>query len=792
MFKNYVKITLRNIQRQKGYSFITIAGLSIGLACCIIIFMYVSHELSYDSYHKDADRIYRIPTIVKSGSTEKPFARGLTPSIPEIRNNYREVETAVRFHYLSTANVRVEYDNQVFVEESFMVTDSELFNLFTIPFLLGDPATALERPNTIVITNEIAAKIFRKDNPLGKTLKVNGGDYEITGVIKNAPENTHLTYDIILSLKTVETRMNLDNWGWTGFYSYVKLYPNVNPQVFEKKIRKLAHNYIGKELDELGIEFILFLQPLKDIHLHSNVHREIKTPGDSLYITIFSVVGILVLIVACINFMNLTTARSRKRAKEIGVRKVMGAHRRQLINQFVGEFFFMTLIALLMAIGIINVILPYFNELTGKDFLLSSILQPAIIKGIIGLILFVGIVAGSYPAFFLSAFKPVRIFQGLSTTGSGGSRVRKMLVVWQFAISISLIIGTLLIYRQIDYMKNKHLGFEKDQKLILPVYRGENFEAIKREFLNHPSITGATASSSIPGRISNSLVTKLVGDENKQGWTILYNFVDYDFISEYGIELIAGRPFQREMTTDVSVAFIMNEAAVENFGFGSPEEALGKQITRGGDAGNIIGVVKNFHIKGLQSEIQPHILQLTTSRLSTLSLTLNTENMNETLAFIENKWKELQLGNTFSYFFLDEDFDRQYGSEERMGKLFSILTVLGIIIAILGLFGLASFVAEQRTKEIGIRKVLGASVSGIVVLISKEFTKWVLLANIIAWPVTYFFVNNWLQNFAYRMNIALWVFVLSAALALAIALLTVGFQAVKAAFANPIDSLRYE
>ncbi|MFQ5752776.1 MAG: ABC transporter permease, partial [bacterium] len=604
MFKNYIISLYRNILRQKGYSFITITGLAIGLACCILIFLIVSHEMSYDKYHNDVERIYRIPTIVKSASVEKPFARGLTPLIPTLRENYQEVETAVRFHYLNTSNVKVEYNDQVFIENSFMVTEPEMFRVFTIPFLLGNPSTALDRPGTIVITKEIADRIFGDNNPLGETLKVNGSPYEITGVVENAPENTHLRYDIMLSLKTVASRLNLDNWGWTGFYSYVKLRPNVNPQEFERKIRKIAHNYIGETLDKLGIEFILFLQPLKDIHLHSNIHREIKPPGDSIYVYIFSVVGILVLVVACINFMNLTTARAGKRAKEIGVRKVMGAHRLQLIGQFVGEFIFMTLIALVLAILLIELILPYFNELTGKHFTTAAIFQLDMVMVLIGVILLVGMAAGSYPAFFLSAFKPVQIFQRFSRTGSGGSAVRKMLVVWQFAISI-ILIGTLFIYRQIHFMKNKNLGFDKDQKLILPVYLGDKFETVKNVFLAHPSITGATASSSIPGRISNSLVTKLVGDENKQGWTILYNFVDYDFIAQYGLEVIAGRAFERERSTDASTAFVINEAAVRNLGFAAPEEALGKQLTRGDASGPIIGVVKDFHIKGLQSEIPP-------------------------------------------------------------------------------------------------------------------------------------------------------------------------------------------
>ncbi len=792
MFQNYIKTTFRNIKRHKGYSFITITGLAIGIACCILIFMFVSHELCYDNYHKDVDRIYRIATIVKSGSVEKPFARGLTPLVPTLRENFPEVEAAARFHYWSTSNVKVEHNDQVFVENSLMVTEPDLFRVFTMPFLHGDPATALNRPGAIVITKEIMDKIFGDENPLGKTLKVNGSAYEITGVVENVPENTHLRYDIMLSLKTVASRMNLDNWGWTGFYSYVKLRPNVNPHQFEEKIRKIAHNYIGNRLDELGIEFILFLQPLKDIHLHSNLHREIKPPGDAIYVYIFSIVGILILIVACINFMNLTTARSGTRAKEIGVRKVMGAQRFQLVLQFIGEFIFMTLIALFIALLIIELVLPYFNELAGKHFTTSSIFQPIILVALIGTSLFVGLIAGIYPALFLSGSKPVLVVQRFSTTGSGGGAVRKMLVIWQFAISSALIIGTLLIYRQINFMKSEPLGFDKNQKLILPVYLGDNFETIKKEFLNHPSITGATASTNVPGRINNSLVTKLLGDENKQGWTILYNFVDDDFISEYGLEVIAGRAFQREMATDASMAFVLNEAAVSTFGFSSPEEALGQRLTRGGENGSIVGVVKNFHIKGFQSEIQPHIMQLRRKGFSMLTLTVNTENLAETLEFIERKWQELQLGNTFSYFFLDEDFNRQYNSEERMGKLFSVFTVLGIIIAVLGLFGLASFMAEQRTKEIGIRKVLGATIANVVALLSKDFVKLVLLSNVIAWPVAWWAMNKWLQNFAYRIEISWWVFVLAGGLALVIALLTVSTQAVRAALANPVEALRYE
>lgn len=793
MLKSYFKITIRNMIRQKGYSFMTITGLSIGIACAILIVLYVNHELSYDKYHKDAERIYRIPTIVKSAASERPFARGLTPLIPVLLKEYPEVESAARFIYLSTSNVRMEYGEKILIENTLMATDSRLFEVFSIPFLSGDAATALERPNTIVITRDIAAKFFEGE-ALGKILIVNGEAYEITGVVEDAPDNTHLTYDIMLSLKTMEGRLNLQNWGWTGFYSYVKLNPKADPDVFEQKIRKIAHNYIGEALDELGIELILFLQPLTEIHLHSDLHREIKPPGNATYIYIFSVVGMLVLLVACMNFVNLTTARSMKRAMEIGVRKVMGAQRFQLIWQFVGEFLFMAVIALVLAMCLTGIVLPEFSELSGKQFELTYFLQPAIAAALFSIILFVAIAACSYPALFLSGFKPARIIQSFAKMSLGSGRIRKIMVVWQFAISIALIIGTLLIRGQIDFMKSKQLGFEKEHKLILPVNLGDRFESVKSEFLSYPAIKGATASASVPGRISNSLVTRLVGDEDAKGQTILFNFVDDDFISEYGLELVAGGTFRQDMSSGDTGAFIINEAAARTFGFSKPEDAIGKQLTRGSNQGNIVGVIKDFHFQGLQSEIRPHILQLVNGSwgFNMLSLTISSQNIPQTIDFIEAKWQELQLGDTFDYFFLDEDFDRLYNSEERMGTLFSLFTFLGIFIAIIGLFGLSSFTTQQRTREIGIRKVLGASTSGLVLLMSREFTKWVLLANIIAWPAAYIFATKWLQHFAYRIDIQPWMFLASGAFALALAILTVGLQATKSASANPVDSLRYE
>jgi putative ABC transport system permease protein len=793
MIANYLKIACRHMFRHKASSLINIIGLSVGIACCLLVLMSVSHELSFDRYHRDGDRIFRIGQRIQKEAAELETARVATPLIPATKESFPEVDHAVRFQVATWDNL-VEHGEKKFYEEWVLIAENELFNVLTIPFIRGNPEMALIRPGTVVITERIAKKYFGNENPLNKTLILWGNPVEVTGVVQNCPDNTHLRYDIILSLSGFEKVWNLDNWGWTGFYAYVKLKPYVDPSLFEQKIRHVADRYIGEELKEWGESFTFFLQPITSIHLNSHLNMEIAPPGNPRDIYIFSIIGFLILLISCINFTNLTAARSTNRAKEVGIRKVVGAHRVQLVRQFLWESVLASVISMVLSLIVVAAVLPHFNQLTGQDFSFRSLLKPSILLFLLGLSLFAGVVAGSYPAFLLSRFGPARILKGAAGSFAGGNAIRRFLVVAQFSITIVLVIGTLVVYKQIRFMKNVDLGFDKEQKLIVPGDMKERYESVKAEFMKNPSITGAAACWNVPGRLSNLLEARLVGEEDEKAQSMNFYYVDHDFIPEYEIEIVAGRSFQKEIRSDIYESFILNETAVRAFGFSSPEEILGKKMYEGGSSGigTIIGVTKDFFYKGLQTKVEPLVMQVRPDFFSTVSLEVRTDNLKETLSFVENKWNELQLGRLFSYFFLDEDFNRHYRSEENLGRMYATLTLLALFISCLGLAGLSAFSAQQRTKEIGVRKVLGASVSGILFLLLNELMKWILIANILGWPAAYFFMHQWLLSFAYRTSIGLWVFVFSAGLAFLVSVMTVSYQSLRAALANPSDSLRYE
>ncbi len=791
---NYFKTSLRKIRRHKVYSFSNILGLAIGMACCLLIFLYVSQELSYDRYHSDADRIYRVAQKITRGSVERDFARVAAPLIPAVRENFPEVEHAVRFQTFEWMQNLIKHDEKKFYEERVMIAENEIFNVLSIPFLKGNPETALTRPHTVVISEYMAEKYFGDEDPLGKTLEMHGKNYEVTGIVADPPENTHIPYGFIVSILGWERVWNFDNWGWTGFYAYVKLKSRVDPRAFEDKIRHIADKYILEEMEESGVIVSFYLQPIQSIHLHSNLATEIEAPGNPVYLYIFSVIGFLILFVSCVNFINLSTARSATRAKEVGIRKVIGAHRLQLASQFLGETLLMCGVALCAALVFVTQVLPFFNNLSGKHFGLEMLLKPVNMAVYLGLAVIVGFASGIYPAFLLSLFKPARTLKGSFDPETKNVSLRKILVVSQFSITIFLIIATFIVFRQISFMKNQYLGFDKEQKLIIPAAFHNNHESIKAEFLRHPSISGATAIWNAPGRQTNLLESRLMEEADEKAQSMDFLYVDPDFIPEYKIEMAAGRTFQKEVTTDTYDSFVINETASQAFGFESSEEALGKQIYEGG-SGNvapIIGVTRDFHFKGLQTRVEPLIMQLRPDMFRYLSLTVKTDNLRDTLAFIEKRWSELQLGEVFSYVFLDEDFNRLYGSEEKLGHMFGAFTLIAIFISGLGLAGLVSFSAEQRTKEIGIRKVLGASVPNILVLLSKEFMILVLLSNLIAWPIAYFSLQKWLQNFAYQTHLGLEIFLFSGMLILGISLITVSYQSIKTAMANPADSLHYE
>jgi len=679
-----------------------------------------------------------------------------------------------------------------------MYADQELFDVLTFRFIQGNTQEALTRPNTLVVSQRMATKYFGNANPLGYTLEINQQEYEITGVVTDSPKNTHLKYDLIVSLETLKDWDEMTNWYSTMFYTYLKLRPGVNMEEFSSQISRLADKYVGEQLKSWGTIDHYFLQPISSIHLHSHLRYETEPPGNPVYVYIFSFVGLFILLIACLNFMNLSTARAANRAKEVGLRKVVGAQKLQLIGQFLGESLLVALLSLGLALIIARFTIPLLNNLTGISLSFDAFWNPTVLFSLVGGAIIVGLAAGLYPAFLLSAFRPAVTLKGTTSSGSRGLALRTILVVAQFAISVALIIGTLTMHRQFSFMKNQYLGFEKEQKLILPLRGGidiqENYETVKDTFSKHSSITGVTISSSVLGRAVSNFSIKLVGEEDDKSQSMFHLYFDHDFVPDYGIEMAAGRAFKKGMSTDIRGAFLINEAAVKAFGWSSPEEALGKRLLTGwgGRVNPVIGVTKNFHYRGLQTEVEPLVMEFMPEALDNITLSLDTTNLKETLAFVESQWKALFPGNPFESFFLDADFDQQYRADEQVGSIFGIFTSLGLFIACLGLLGLASFMAQSRIKEIGIRKILGASVAGIVFMLSKQFTKWVLLANIIAWPVAYFAMHSWLQGFAYRVNIGILTFVLSALMALLIALLTVGYQAIKAAVANPVDALRYE
>jgi putative ABC transport system permease protein len=793
---SYLKVTLRKIRRNKAYSVINIVGLASGIACCLFILLYVLFELSFENYHKDIDRIYIVGQDRRSEAGRELVWGNFPLLAPTLKDRYPQLEAAGRVNQGWFTQVKTK--DKVFKEVGLWDSDSGIFQVLTIPFVQGNPETALERPNTAVLTQSYAQKYFGDLDPMGQVIMVGEEDYEITGVVQDPPPNTDFPYKIIKSWRTIELG-DEEHWlswspGIAATACLIKLGEGVDPRYFEEQIQQIPREFCGDELDKRGFEYKLFLTPLKKSHLMTLSGDQIKPSSSLIYVYIFSAVGVLILLIACMNYMNLATARSSNRATEVGMRKVVGAYRRQIVRQFLGESLLIVCVALVIAVALVQIFLPRFNKLALTEFTSHSLLHPGILIGGILLVLFVALGAGSYPAFFLSAFKPIAVLRGTLKSGAKGAVMRKVLVVGQFVISITLIVCTLVIYSQIVYMKNQPLGFDKEQKLVITLKGWEmitdNYQTVKNEFLQHPSVLDATASSGVPGSMINRTYVFPYGEQDTKGQAFRSLRCDHDFAEVYGLQLVAGRPFNAEIQSDTYNAFIINESGVKAFGWNSPEEALGKEIWD--DRYPVIGVVKDFHWWGLQREIEPMILRVVPDLFRSITLTVKTTSLQETLAFLEKKYVELFPGDHFEYLFVDTNFDIQYRSEERLSRIFQIFTILGIFIACLGLFGLASFIAEQRTKEIGIRRVMGATVSQVIVLLSKEFTKWVLVANLIAWPLAYYAARKWLQNFAYRMNLGVELFIFAAVLALVIALLTVGYQAIKAAVANPVDSLRYE
>jgi putative ABC transport system permease protein len=798
MLKNYLKIAFVNLKKHRAFSFINIAGLAIGIACCILILAYVFHELSYDRHHEKAQNIFRLRSELKISGEHLDIPKSSPPIADYLIQNYPEVIDAVRFRQIGRVPVR--YRNIQFYENHVFLADNSVFDIFTFPMIKGDPQTALNTANSAVITEDFAQRYFGEDDPLGKVININNQyDFVIKGIVKNIPQNSHFIFDILCSFITYaqDNKPEMQNWLSINNYTYILLEQGADYKQLERKFPGMLEKKVGAMLKYVKGEMILTLQPLTRIHLHSNLMQEIAGNSDIIYVYIFAAIALFILAIACINFMNLSTARSANRAKEVGLRKVLGADRGKIIRQFLSESVFYSLLSLIVALFLVDLVLPLFRSLSGIELHIDYAKNLWLLPSLVGLAVLVGLIAGSYPAFFLSAHQPMDVLRGQPKSGPKSNRFRSVLVIVQFSISIILIVGTIIVFNQLHFMKNRRLGFHKEQIIVIPVSdesTSESLRPVKQELLSHTGILSVAASSQVPGQTTyiNPFIPEGFPPEQMQYMGELY--IDHDFIPSMGIEITAGRNFSADLKTDASQSVIINETAAKKFGWDTPVGKTIQEVTMSKELREytVIGVVKDFHMESLRKKIIPLFIGCTTHQFNSLSVRAKPENFPETLSFLKTKMKQIDPLRPFEYSFLDDSFDAQYSAEERLSRVFSYFSILAIFIACLGLFGLASFSAEQRTKEIGVRKVLGASVAGIVVLLSKEFTKWVLIANAIAWPIAYFSLNQWLQGFAYRTSLTLTAFVFSAIISILVALLTVSYQAIKTAMANPVDSLRYE
>lgn len=807
MFRNYFKSALRNIAKHKGYSFINITGLAIGMACCLLILMFVNDELSFDSYNENADRIYRVAGSIRFGGRDFDMAVCPSPMAKTLLNDYPEIIDAVRFR--SRGGFIVKYGDNSFKEEKFVFSDNNLFDIFTIPLLEGDPKTALIEPKTLVISRKTAEKYFGKESPIGKVVKIdNKDDYKVTGVFDKIPSNSHFHFDVFASLESLdESREQM--WLNNNFNTYLLLDKNADhtsleakfPEFIKKYMAAQVKQFTGQSMEKLAksgnIKIEFTLQPLRDIHLHSDKQAELEANSDIKYVYIFSAIAFFILVIASINFMNLSTARSAGRAKEVGIRKVLGSVRRQLIGQFLTESMFLGIISMLIALVLVNLALPFFNNLAGKELSISDNYNLPMFLSIFTITLLTGLLAGLYPALFISAFQPISVLKGKLKAGLKSGILRSVLVVFQFAASIILIIGTLVVMNQLDYIRTKKLGFDKDRVLVLhdAYLLDKQAESFKNEMLKNSHIKHAAVSGYLPvpsNRNSSGVFPD--GKYNEKTSTAIQIWrVDYDYIKTLGMKIAEGRDFSREFSTDTSAA-VINRKTAEQFGWDTP---LGKRLSRfknnEGDMETytVIGVVEDFHFDSLRNNIGPLMMYLGDSK-GLISFRIDGGDIAGTVNLLRDTWHRFLPGQPFEYSFLDERFNNVYRAEQRIGEIFGSFAVLAIFVGCLGLFGLAAFVAEQRTKEIGIRKVLGASISSIVTLLSKEFVLLVGIANLIAWPAAYFIMKKWLEDFAYKTALSPWIFLAAGMAALLIALITIGFQSIKAALTNPVNSIKYE
>ena len=806
MFRNYLKIAWRNLKGNKVFSFINILGLAIGITTCSLIALYVLDETAYDKQFADGERVYRIASESngeKWVALSAPVGAGLKLDFPEVE----QVSRLLRMPNVDKFLLKNERAQKQFYETNGYYVDSTFFRIFDYEFKYGNSKTALDEPNSIIISNDVASRLFGEIDPVGQIIKVGlpfaTTSYTVKGVLKNSENKSHIPAHMFLSMNNADVGQwakSQTNWATNSiFHTYVKLASGVVPAVFEGKLKGFLERNGGSDVAGQGFTKTLFIQLLRDIYLHSNFGFEIAPNGNIRYLYIFSSIAAFLLLIACINFMNLSTARSEKRSKEVGVRKVIGAVKSALIAQFLGESLLLSVFSLGLSFLFIQLLLPVFNQLTGKDLILSQHIE--IFAGLAALTLFTGLVSGFYPAFYLSSFKPIIALKGKARNNLAAVVVRKGLVVFQFTISIILILGAILVSRQMDFMSNQNLGFSKSQKLVVPLQStesGNNYQLFRNELTAETQVVATTKASTYPG-IENvqDMLFYAEGRSLKENVDISTVYVDNDYVKTLGIKILSGRSFSKEFTADTN-SLVLNEMAVEKLGYNAAN-AVGKKIYyefQGvKSAMTIIGVVKNYHFEGLQEEIKPiglSIAPLFSSANNYMIIDLKSDSYEKLLSGIETLWKKVNPGTPFEYSFLDKDFQKNYQKEERTAQLIRYFALVAIFIACLGLFGLATFTAEQRTKEIGVRKVLGASIFGITRLLSEDFLKLVFVSVLIASPVAWWGMNIWLKDFTYKIQIEWWMFASAGVLAAAVALMTISFQSIKAALMNPVKALRSE
>lgn len=803
MIKNYFKIAWRSILKNKGIFSINIAGLAIGIASCLLITLFVVDELSYDRFNENADEIVRVVFKAKVNGEEMKEAVVMAPVAEALKSEFPEVKDATRLTNLY--NPKLSYKNTSFRDSKFAYVDPNFFEIFTLPVVKGDKTDPLKEPNSIVITEQEAKKYFGNENPIGKilTLEDENQQFKVTAVIEEVPKNSHFHFDVFASTEGYLPAQNT-SWMNSDFFTYLLLKKGTAPENIEAKLPSVVEKYMGPQMKgEMGMTFSefkkdneigLFLQPLTDIHLKSDflASTQLEQGGDIKYIYIFSAVALFMLFIGCINFTNLATAAASKRAKEVGIRKVLGSNKNQLIYQFLAESFIATTLAMLLAVVLFSLALPVFNGLAGKELPLNYLLQPSILLMLVCLIIVIGFFAGGYPAFFLSSFKPIAALKNKFSSSGESKTIRSGLVVFQFVISAGLILATLIVNQQMEYIQNKNLGYEKDQMLVLRAsyLLGNKQDPFKNKIINDPRVENVTQSAFVPAGSSDNSMSGVFLQQEFKRRMFVYN-VDEQYLPTMGMELVAGRNFSKEYGSD-STNVIINERAAEILGF--KEDPLGKTFLRdthdGGRTLTVIGVVKDFHFKSLHQNIDPLIML--NNPYGGLIVRAKTANMSGLIKDLNSTWNSFNPQEPFSYSILDDSYKQTYRTEQKMASILGIFAFLTIFVACLGLFGLVTYTAEQRFKEIGIRKVLGSSIPQIVALLSKDFLKLVLISFLIAFPLCFYLMNKWLQEFAYRIEVGWQVFVMAALITFVIAFVTIAYKSIKAATANPVDSLRTE